>query len=438
VCMAPRVWPSFTLFCSSVPATQQCSLEIRQFIKLMSSYQNLVRAFYTIRSMREGLWTASMAKQLAETPNKDKTKMEWFASRHVQMRAAFEKTLKADSRENSAYIDTKTLVNREVMALQRAIDNEQTKLVNVKMTSKNGHLKDAVAMMSGALAKSMGFYGHELSWLSPRLSSAARVSQVFNETVAIVKESTKSLVLLFQQKGKELQELQRLSTDDEADRKLLQIEKEVWARKKRELEKSMQVRRRGRRERGASGGSTTSEARAPHRAQVPQAGMSPLTLASLALQKKTRMAKVASSACLLTRQENAELLTALEVGELTLLEEGRVFNEEQGRVDEIYSKLQECMEGLQHETHECNEKERYILRQKAAITIKKNELEKLQNRLTANGKYGDANTIDVEKDIKRMEGKLVAEKRAHSALEHELQTVEQKLFELELNKMEAR
>jgi hypothetical protein len=81
---------------------------------------------------------------------------------------------------------------------------------------------------------------------------------------------------------------------------------------------------------------------------------------------------------------------------------------------------------------------RYILKQKAQISIKKNELEKLQARLTGNGKYGDANTIDVEKDIKRMELKLFREREQHELLEGELQSVEQKIFELELHKMEAK
>ena len=60
----------------AVPATQQCSEEVRQFVKLMGSYQNLTKSFYTIKSMREGLWTPSMAKQLAEEPNKDRKKLE--------------------------------------------------------------------------------------------------------------------------------------------------------------------------------------------------------------------------------------------------------------------------------------------------------------------------------------------------------------------------
>jgi hypothetical protein len=377
-----------------VPGTQQCSVEVQLFIKTMTNYSNLVKSFNTIRSMKEGLWTPSMAKQLAEEPSKETKKMEWLEKKCGEFQESFENMLKEDSRENAAFIDCKTLSTREMMLLQRAADNEQTKLANVKMSSRNGHLKDAVAMMSGALSKSMAFYKHELAWLEPRIHEAESVSKIFNETIHTVNESTKSLVTLFKQKGEELQELQRLSTDDEADRKILQVEKEVWARKRKDLEKVM--------------------------------------------LKRTRMAKVASSSFYLTREENAAFEKSVVESECQLKEVRSEYDAEQQRVDKIYEELQDVVQSVQVEAHEVEEKEKLVMRQKAQVSIKKNELEKLQNRLNENGKYGNLSGIDVEKDIKRMSGQLAAARQFHREMESELQGVEQKLFELELHKMEAK
>jgi phage shock protein A len=93
------------------------------------------------------------------------------------------------------------------------------------------------------------------------------------------------------------------------------MEKQVWARKRTELEKVM--------------------------------------------QKRTRMAKVASSACLLTREENKEFEDALVASEATLKECAAGYEEEQNRVDEIYTELEGQVQKLHDQTSQCNELERY-------------------------------------------------------------------------------
>jgi hypothetical protein len=149
--------------------------------------------------------------------------LQFYEKRYQDAYETFEKVMREDARENSAFVDTRALLNREATLLAKTQQIEQMKMTNVKLRSRNGHLKDGLAMMSGALSKSIAFYDQELKWLQPRLAEAESISKIFNETVRTVEESTGSLVQLFQMKGKELQELQKLNTDDEADRKILQV-----------------------------------------------------------------------------------------------------------------------------------------------------------------------------------------------------------------------
>ena len=83
----------------------QCSGEVRTFVALMSQYRDLVKAFYSIRSVREGLWTPAMAQQLAEEPGRDREKLERHDKRRADFDEAFDDDLKKDKKENNAGTD---------------------------------------------------------------------------------------------------------------------------------------------------------------------------------------------------------------------------------------------------------------------------------------------------------------------------------------------
>lgn len=85
---------------------------------------------------------------------------------------------------------------------------------------------------------------------------------MINEACSCVKSSTTALTKLFQKKGDDLEKLHHQNYNDEADRKILLIEKQMWKRKMNELEKTM--------------------------------------------AKRTRLAKVAAAACAATKQEVSE------------------------------------------------------------------------------------------------------------------------------------
>ena len=328
-----------------------------------------------------------------DEPSKLTKKLEWLEKKREEMGQAFEHMLRNDTRENKGLHDYKTLESREAVLEHKLKEHESGKTSCARIQSAVGHLKDTVSMLHGALHQSLRFFENEISWLSPRIAEADKIAVTLRETVACVQSSTASLTRLFKKKGKELEELEKQSTNEDADRELLTLEKAMWSRKMRDLEKKM--------------------------------------------ARNTRMSKVAASACAMTREESVEVEEKIAASSSEIRGLSSKLDEEQRNVEAMYDELQKLVKVLDEETNECHEKERDTSSMRSQVSIKKVELENLTAKLLKKG-GGMGMRQDIEVDLKRMNRRLGEKERDAKTMEAELQHMEQKVFELELVKMEER
>ena len=377
----------------TVPTTEQCSLEVKNLIKLMRLYEGLLKGMYHTRATNEGFWTEAMSRMLRDEPAKLTAKLQWYDKRKEDMKQGFEQILKNDTRENKGLLDYKTLESREAILEHKMKEYESGKNSCARIQSSVGHLKDTVSMLSGAFHQSLKFFDNEISWLSPRIAEADKIAATLRETVACVQSSTASLTQLFKKKGKELVELEKQSTNEDADRELLALEKSMWARKMRELEKRM--------------------------------------------ERNTRMAKVAASAYAITKEETLEVAKKADASSMEIRGLSEKLDNEQRIVEAMYDEFQELIKVHDEETNECHERERDVSSMKSQVNIKKVELEELTAKLMKKG-GGMGMRQDIEVDLKRTNRRLGEKERDQKNMEAELSHLQQRLFELELVKMEAR
>ena len=257
--------------------------------------------------------------------------------------------------------------------------------------ARNGLLVDTVAMLNSAVQEMHSFFDTEMGWLNPKIKEATAISNIVASTVLTVKESTVQLTRLFKQKGAELESLQKKKSSDEHSRMQMQKEKKQWESKMRKLEARM--------------------------------------------QRGTRMAKIAASACVNTREENEKIEKDTEKITREIKEQETEIEKEQISVEALYDKLEEITSLLHTANSVGSESENINMRLNQQIMMKKKEQEELMTRLENNG-YNTLNLQAVSRDVKRMQKKLKDETLRQQELEEDYQATEQRLFELELQETE--
>jgi len=259
-------------------------------------------------------------------------------------------------------------------------------------------------MLSGALHQSFMFFDNEISWLSPRISEADKIATTLRETVDCVQSSTESLTKLFQLKGKELLELQKQSTNEDADREILALEKAMWARKMRDLEKVMEKNTRM----AKVAGKGASKANAESSLDKVLCVVSTLT-----------NHPIAASACAMTKEETKAIVAELESSSSKIRLLNVSLDEEQRNVERLYGEFQDLLKELDAESNDCHERERDISSMKSQISIKKVELEGLKAKLLEKG-GGMGMKQDIERDLRRMNRKLGEKERDAKSMEAEV------------------
>ena len=366
----------------AVPLSSQCSQEVKNLLGLMNLYRAIVKGFYVARSFRDGVWTGASTKELAQEPDRYAQRRDWVVKRHNELYSSFLRTLQNDVSTNNGLSSLKTLNSRESVLASRMKASEGELSVIANNYSKVGHLKDTVSMLEGALTGSINFYKSELGYLQPKVNEAAAVSDTIEKTVETVEKSSASLLELFNRKGAQLERLQRLAQDDEADRRILQVEKDMWRRRMSQLETEM--------------------------------------------SRRERLARVAAASVKSTREINDELLEKVEG---TSEEVKKLKQELEGiedRVEQIYNQLHEYSTRLDAETTEAKGKGRELERVRYLLGEKKTQLKDLKIR---RDKRGAMVKLDVEKDTKRMQLKMKHLKRKEEEMKLEMSDMDQKVRE---------
>ena len=243
--------------------------------------------------------------------------------------------------------------------------------------ARNGLLVDTVAMLNSAVQEMHSFFDTEMGWLNPKIKEATAISNIVASTVLTVKESTVQLTRLFKQKGAELESLQKKKSSAEHSRMQMQKEKKQWESKMRKLEARM--------------------------------------------QRGTRMAKIAASACVNTREENEKIEKDTEKITREIKEQETEIEKEQISVEALYDKLEEITSLLHTANSVGSESENINMRLNQQIMMKKKEQEELMTRLENNG-YNTLNLQAVSRDVKRMQKKLKDETLRQQELEEKRRT----------------
>ena len=144
----------------------------------MNLFEALVKGFYTVRSMSEGLWTRAMADELAAKPKKLQERVKRVGKWLADSNASFEEILQQDSLDNRGLEDLKVLQSREICIAKKLNYTEALKNANAEVLAQKSHLKDTVSILSGALTESQILYQQEIAWLTPRITEASKVRMV--------------------------------------------------------------------------------------------------------------------------------------------------------------------------------------------------------------------------------------------------------------------
>ncbi|GMH68118.1 hypothetical protein TrLO_g13710 [Triparma laevis f. longispina] len=373
----------------SVPTESQCSAEVRNLLKISELYSSLIKGFYTTRSVRDGVWTAAMMGELKRDVAKTRQRKEWIEKREAEMLDGFYQILGKEE-QNKGLQSLKTLKSRETVTKTRLQSSEHSKMTATYLSREVGHLRDTVSMLQGALTSSLGFFQTELQYLSPLINESAAISHTLRETVETVTQSSIKLKNLFSEKGKELKKLEKKDRSEEADREQLQVERNMWARRMHKLETQMAAR--------------------------------------------TKMARCAAASVKSCKAGNEELLMKVSESTKKIGSLKADLESSESRVEMIYDTLQSLTSELNDETNTVKGKTRELDKLRYLLGEKKKTLHALQEK--AKEKRGSRVRVDIEKDFERMQLRMKHLKKKEEGFKEELGSLDQRLFELELNAME--
>ncbi|GMH98488.1 hypothetical protein TrVE_jg9991 [Triparma verrucosa] len=373
----------------TVPTESQCSAEVRNLLKISSLYSNLIKGFYMTRSVRDGVWTAAMMGEQKRDVAKAKQRKEWIEKREAEMLDGFYQLLSKEE-QNKGLQSLKTLKSRESVLLARLRSSEHNKTTAAHLSREVGHLRDTVSMLQGALTSSLGFFQTELQYLTPLINESAAISHTLRETVETVTQSSIKLRNLFSEKGKDLKKLEKKDRSEEKDRELLQVERNMWAKRMHKLETQMAAR--------------------------------------------TKMARCAAASVKSCKAANEELLGKVSESTEMISSLKADLENSEARVETIYDMLQSLTSELNDETNTVKGKTRDLDRLRYLLGEKKKTLYALQEK--AKEKRGNRVRVDIEKDYERMQNRMKHLKMKEDGYRAELQGLDQRLFELELNAME--